>query len=68
MASVSLARDYLRCHFPKNREKVIMRDKAVRWCDGKIKIMIRITLECGIGRGDKRGECYKRCSEIKELV
>ena len=33
---------------------MIMRDKAVRWCDGKIKIMIRIILECGIGRGDKR--------------
>ena len=45
-----------------------MRDKAVRWCNGKIKIMIRIILECGIGRGDKRGECYKQYSEIKELV
>ncbi len=32
---------------------MIMRDKAVRWCDGEIKIMIRI-LESGIGRGDKR--------------
>ena len=46
---------------------MIMRDKAVRWCDGEIKIMIRI-LERSIGRGDKRGEYYKLCSEIKELV
>ena len=46
---------------------MIMRDKAVRWCDGEIKIMIKI-LESGIGRGDKREECYKLRSEIKELV
>ena len=46
---------------------MIMRDKVVRWWNGEIKIRIRI-LEISIGRGDKRGQCYKLCSEIKELI
>ena len=55
------------CDGRENGEKVIMRDKVVRWWNGEIKIRIRI-LEISIGRGDKRGECYKLCSKIKELI
>ena len=47
--------------------------KAVRWWNGEIKekIMIRRLVrvrEISISREDKWGECYKLCSEIKELV